>query len=209
MFLGIFNKFGADIYVQIWMDRIKVTDVNTQKVFDEHPLIAIETKQDGKKVIVAIGNDAEAYSGENVEKVNPFLHPRVLFSNFHIGEIVLRYAIQKVLGKTLFFPAPLIVIHPMEELEGGLTMIEKRAFRELPLAVGAREVYVYFGPTLSTQNFDLKYVKQQEDAVENEAGKYHEDLDSSIVKKGRVNIWLVLYFSMFLIPLFLVIYFGN
>ena len=43
----------------------------------------------------------------------------------------------------------------MEKLEGGLTQIEKRAFRELAFGAGASEIYLYSGTPLVTQGVDL------------------------------------------------------
>ena len=56
-------------------------------------------------------------------------------------------------------PSPTVIIHPMEKLEGGLTMIEDRAFRELALSAGAREAVLYLGEPLPTHDFDLEKVK--------------------------------------------------
>ena len=46
---------------------------------------------------------------------------------------------REVLGRKLFSMSPIIVVHPMEKIEGGLTGIEHRAFRELALGAGAPE----------------------------------------------------------------------
>ena len=49
----------------------------------------------------------------------------------------------------------MIILQPMEKLEGGLTQIEKRAFRELAFGAGAYDVYLYSGTPLVTQGVDL------------------------------------------------------
>lgn len=46
---------------------------------------------------------------------------------------------------TLLAIRPVVVIHPMEKIEGGLTEIERRAFQELATAAGARETVVHEG----------------------------------------------------------------
>ena len=53
MLKNILNRFGTTLYVQIWENRIKVTNLATRNVFDEKPLVAIETTDGGKQVIVA------------------------------------------------------------------------------------------------------------------------------------------------------------
>jgi len=40
------------------------------------------------------------------------------------------------------------MIHPTENIEGGLTQIEQRAFRELGMAAGGCQVKVWDGPEL-------------------------------------------------------------
>ena len=47
----------------------------------------------------------------------------------------------------------------MEKTEGGLTMIEKRAFRELAFGAGAREVVLYQGKQLPPYDFDYDSIK--------------------------------------------------
>lgn len=168
MIQKLFNSFGTTIYVQIWENRIRAIDIKTGSVFDEKPLVAIETTPKGKKLISAIGDDStSAAIKNNTVIVNPFSHPRVLFSDFQVGEKLLQHVIQTLLGKKLFSPSPIVVIHPMEKIEGGLTMIEKRAFRELALCGGAREVYIYQGSALTAHAFDLEAVRAVDSDIQN------------------------------------------
>ena len=74
------------IYIQIWENRIKVVDTVSGVVFDEAPLVAIETTKNGQKVIIAVGNSAESInSNSNVIVVNPFSHPRALLNDFCVA----------------------------------------------------------------------------------------------------------------------------
>lgn len=131
------NKFGSTLYVQIWENRIRVVDIETNEVFDEKPLLQIEARKSGAKDVTAIGNKA------NVNPLNPFSHPRALLKDFFLGERLLQEIIKKLVGKKFIFPAPAIIIHPMEKTEGGLTMIEIRAFREMAFGAGARDVAIH------------------------------------------------------------------
>ena len=162
MLKSFINKFGTTIYVQIWENRIKLTDSKTGNIFDESPLVALKTDAKGKKSIVAIGNAASESFEENIQIINPFSHPRVLFADFNIGEQLLKYALTKVMKKKFFTPAPAVVIQPMEKTEGGLTMIEIRAFRELAFGAGARDSVIYEDhQNLYDQGMDFKAIKQQ------------------------------------------------
>ncbi|WP_126452091.1 rod shape-determining protein [Sulfuriflexus mobilis] len=153
------NSFGTTMYVQIWEKRIKVTNIETGKIYDEAPLVAIETVNKDKKAVNAVGNKAALLMGKNIEVINPFSHPRVLFSDFHVAEKLLQHIFKLLTGGKIFILAPAVVIHPMEKTEGGLTLIEERAFRELALGAGARDVVIYQGSPLPIHGFNYEAIK--------------------------------------------------
>lgn len=71
-------------------------------------------------------------------------------------------AIKKVQEGKWFFTSPVIIIHPMEMIDGGLSQIEERALMELASGAGARKVVVWVGHELSDQeviNFAKTYNK--------------------------------------------------
>ena len=133
MLSSIINKFGSILYIQIWENRFRAVDIKTSAVFDEKPLLQITT--DKKSIITAFGNSAY------INPINAFSHPRSLLNDFYSAERLPQAIVKKVIGKKLISPAPAIIIHPMEKIEGGLTSIEIRAFTEM--AYGAREVAIY------------------------------------------------------------------
>ena len=163
MLRQILNKFGTTIYLQIWGNRLKLTDTRTGLIFDEKPLVAIKSDSKGHLSILAVGNSATDAIGDNIEITNPFSHPRVLLSDFKVGERLLQYAFKEILSNTILPPSPRLVVHPMEKTEGGLTMIEVRAFRELALGAGARDAIIYQGRELSAQEIDFESLKEQTD----------------------------------------------
>ena len=73
---------------------------------------------------------------------------------------LLQYIIHSLSKQKFLLISPLIVIHPMEKLEGGLTQIEFRAFKELALGAGSREAVVYQGPELNIYNFNYDDIKK-------------------------------------------------
>lgn len=157
MFSRFINKFGTTLYVQIWENRIRAVDIDSNNVFDEQPLLQFNSLKNGKLDVVAFGN--QAY----VDAVNPFSHPRTLLRDFFIAELLLKQIIQKLGGKKLTLSAPVIIVHPMEKTEGGLTMIEIRALREMALGAGARDVAIYQGEnTLAASTIVFKDIAQQE-----------------------------------------------
>lgn len=160
MILSFIRKlFSGTLYVQIWEHRIKITHIESRRVYDEKPWIAIDNQGKKKQIIKAIGNEAYGMQGRHgIEASNPFSHPRLLVKNFLKAEKILQHAVRTVLNVKVFIPSPIIVIHPREKLEGGLTDIECRLFRELCLGAGARAVQLHVGEELNVHNFNLSDV---------------------------------------------------
>ena len=150
---------GATMYVQVWEHRLKITNVDTGAVFDESPVLAIKITNNGQPTIAAFGNKASAEIAEDIEHINPFSHPRSLIADFTSGEKLIQHIFKLLSSGSLFNPSPLAVIHPMEKIDGGLTQVEQRAFRELGAGAGAREVAVYQGPELDIHEFDFAAIK--------------------------------------------------
>ncbi len=155
MFFNLIKKLSSSLYVQIWEERIKVTDIVNGHIYDEKPLVALETTKKGQLKVVAIDNSASLISDSNIEIINPFSHPRVLFADFTVGEKLLQYIFRELSGNKYLNPSPEVIIHPMEKTEGGLTMIELRAFKEVAFGAGARDVVVYQGEELSITSINF------------------------------------------------------
>jgi len=127
----------------MWKGRIKVTNINTLSVFDDEPILHLE----GKKVVAA-GRMRSNRCKKKLEISMPFNHPRVLLADFVAASELLKFVFKRILGKNNLF-APVVIMHPMEEMDGGFTPIERRAFRELGLVAGARDVFLYEGEELT------------------------------------------------------------
>ncbi len=165
MFKKIFNNLSLTIYIQIWEDRIKATEINSGKIYDEKPFIAIKKNAKGEETVTAVGSSVELLKNDSgIKVIKPFSHPRTLISNFVVAQKLLQYIIHSLSKQKQKFLliSPLIVIHPMEKLEGGLTQIEFRAFKELALGAGSREALIYQGPELNIYNFDYDNIKKNE-----------------------------------------------
>ena len=156
MFSNLRAKFASVMYVQIWEHRLKVTDTATRESFDDYPAIVIKSNDKGEKLISGVGKEASEKLQHNEIAINPFSHPRVLFSDFYVGEKLLQHTFKHLSNNKVLRPRPKVIIHPMEKTEGGLTMIEKRAFKELAIGAGAIAVKIHSGfeLRLETMNFD-------------------------------------------------------
>lgn len=79
---------------------------------------------------------------------DPFTTRRLLIGEFSRAERLLAEGLQR-LHSGLFSPSPMVVIHPLEMVEDGLSPVETQAFRELAAGAGARRVLVWTGHELS------------------------------------------------------------
>jgi len=79
----------------------------------------------------------------------PFTTRRLLVGQFAAAERSLKRGLTELFAGSWFSPSPVVVIQPMEMIEGGLSEIEDRALRELVMGAGARKVVIWIGHELS------------------------------------------------------------
>ena len=92
-----------------------------------------------------IGTGAEA----EVTPTPGFTTTRLLVGQFQAAQAALKEGLGKVAGRGLFTASPGVVIQPLEMIDGGLSEIEERVFRELAAGAGAAKVVVWLGHQLS------------------------------------------------------------
>lgn len=155
------SLFSDDLYIQIWENRLYITCKAQSAIFDDVPLIAVRQLTKGR-IVEAIGSAVYQLQHQaDIEISNLFSHPRQLLADFHKAEKLLQCAIKTLFTDNFFGrPSPRVIVHPMEKLEGGLTVVEVRAFKELCEGAGVRGVVVYTGGDLDKQNFDFDEIKK-------------------------------------------------
>jgi rod shape-determining protein MreB len=153
---SLLGLFSNDLYIQVWENRIKASSIQTQTVFDQMPLVAIETNKAGQKVVREVGNACKSVDPNQYQIINPFSHPRMLLGDFLVAEKLLQFIVKELHKGKFFTPAPRIIFHPMEKVEGGLNLVEDKAFRELCLGAGARAVAIHLGDELSQHDLSTK-----------------------------------------------------
>ncbi|GAB4186245.1 MAG: YjaA family stress response protein [Wenzhouxiangellaceae bacterium] len=84
-----------------------------------------------------------------VKSARPFTTERLLVGDFSAAVEALYPAIQQLYKDKWLSPSPVIIVQPMEMIEGGLSQVEDRLLRELVDRIGARKVVVWVGHTLS------------------------------------------------------------
>ena len=93
--------------------------------------------------------DLESGMDATVVSPTPFTSARLLIGQFLAAETTLKGALKQI-AKGRFLPvSPHVVIHPMEMVDGGLSEIEDRIFREVAMGAGASKVVVWVGRELN------------------------------------------------------------
>jgi len=142
-------------YVRIKPQLLSVKDTGSGEVYEDIPVLAIS--KDKKPSVLGVGTQAESEAMKSRQPyilANGFAHPRTIIADFIIAEKTLQYFIHQLAKAKLIRPSPIVIMHVLEKLEGGLTQVEIRALRELAAGAGAREVYIWCGPEL--QDFHFK-----------------------------------------------------
>ncbi|WP_247663492.1 rod shape-determining protein [Shewanella sp. MMG014] len=154
MFTYLRSLFSNDLLVELSENKISIKVFSSDIKFEEEPYIAVENTKKGE-IVKAIGTEAKRENASNIKVSNPFKHPRSFVADFMLAEKILQHGIYQI-HKSRIRPAPRIIMHQLEKVEGGLTSIEDRVLRELAAGSGAREVIIYLGSKINTsvENFD-------------------------------------------------------
>lgn len=91
-------------------------------------------------------------------------HPRTLMGDFVGVETCITKALNTLAPKKFLSPGPVVYIHLLDKVEGGVTSVEARAFREATITGGAREIHVPKAERpLSFENLKNKNFKNWDD----------------------------------------------
>lgn len=150
MLTEILNNLTTTLYIQIWKNRLKITNLKSGNFYDDTPTVVIEDN-----TIIAIGKKASTYKSA----VNPFNHPRIVVADFEIASILLRYAFEQATQRKVFF-SPLGIIQVMEEFDSKLSELEKKVLIEISMDAGCRESIIYEGKELDTKKINFNELKK-------------------------------------------------
>ena len=85
-----------------------------------------------------------------VKAQTPFSTQRLLIGQFSVAEELLNTSLQQF--KKALFLSPIIIMHPLENIDETLSEVEEKVFKEVALSVGAREVKLWVGEELSDED---------------------------------------------------------
>lgn len=98
------------------------------------------------KITLEIFINKMVLSGESgsisVTPEKPFSTSRLLVGDFDVAEQCLNKAADKLGIMGLFKSKPSVVVKPRELIDGGISPVEQRIFRELAFSINARQVEV-------------------------------------------------------------------
>jgi hypothetical protein len=98
--------------------------------------------EDGKEVVVS--------------SQEPFTTRRLLIGEFLSAEATLREGMARLRPGPVFLSDPVVVIHPLEMTEGGISAVEHRVLMEVAHGAGAKRVTVWVGHELSDEEVKNK-----------------------------------------------------
>lgn len=155
----MFRLARSTLYLKLGARRLSGLHLPSGKAFDELPMLAIEHARDGSRKGVAIGAEALKLQGQpKIRVVNGFDHPRMLLADFPVAEQTMKLFLRRWQSRFPWSPPPVLVLHPRERLEGGLSQVETRAFAELFMAAGIRKLYIWTGRELTPEELrDLAF----------------------------------------------------
>ncbi len=157
---AIKKLFAGTVYIQLREEQIRIYHIELNLVYEQRPFIAIDRSNPKDEAVYAVGDGAyNLRYDKRFDVSNPFSHPRLLICNFIKAEKILQHGIRELHKSALFAPSPIAIVHPMEKLEGGVTDIECRVYRELALGAGARKVHLHVGDALPVTHFNLDQVR--------------------------------------------------
>jgi hypothetical protein len=101
--------------------------------------------------------DVTAGNEVRVPAVRRFTGRRLLVGDFHAAEETLKQGVLQVMKKRGWFrPGPVIVMHPLELIEGGMSQVEERILYELAIGAGAIKAVLWSGELLSDSQVNEK-----------------------------------------------------
>ena len=161
MIIDLLNRiFKSTLYIKISRNLVSVRLVEKGKEIEENPIVGVNRKNR----VIAVGEEANSYEHRNIKGyrvVNGFDHPRTIIGQFDMAEAALRYLVKRVVSSGLIF-RPIIIMHPTDRYEGGLSQIELRAIKDIGSSVGGREVHVWLGRELTDKEITKKQFPEYE-----------------------------------------------
>jgi hypothetical protein len=91
----------------------------------------------------------------------PYSSQRLLIGDFAQAETTLQKGIKTLFDGRFTLVRPIILFHPKDKVEGGLSQVEENIFKELGMAAGARRSVIWLGKDLSDTEVAAKIAEDR------------------------------------------------
>ena len=85
-----------------------------------------------------------------IKAEEPFTTKRLLIGQFSVAEKFLTIGLEQFNENFLF--APMLIMHPLENIDEELSEVEEKVLKELALSSGAKEAKLWLGEELSDKD---------------------------------------------------------
>ncbi|MAS87683.1 MAG: rod shape-determining protein [Micavibrio sp.] len=141
MFSKLFGFVSADMAIDLGTANTLVYVRDQGIVLNEPSVVAI-SYVNGKKQVLAVGNDAKRMLGRtpgNITAIRPLKDG--VIADFEVTEAMIKHFIRKVHNRRSFVSPEMVICVP-----SGSTAVERRAIQESAESAGARRVYLIEEP---------------------------------------------------------------
>ena len=141
MFGSLLGMLSSDMAIDLGTANTLVYVKGRGIVLNEPSVVAMVSKN-GKKQVLAVGNDAKMMLGRTpggIEAIRPMRDG--VIADFEVAEEMIKHFIRKVHNRRSFANPVIIVCVP-----SGSTAVERRAMQESALSAGARRVFLIEEP---------------------------------------------------------------
>jgi len=141
MFGSLLGMLSSDMAIDLGTANTLVYVKGRGIVLNEPSVVAMVSKN-GKKQVLAVGNDAKMMLGRTpggIEAIRPMRDG--VIADFEVAEEMIKHFIRKVHNRRSFASPVIIVCVP-----SGSTAVERRAIQESALSAGARRVFLIEEP---------------------------------------------------------------
>jgi len=136
--MAIFKKLGIDLGTA----NSLVWEIGNGLILNEPTVVAVSVED---QKVLAVGKEAKIMLGRTPEFISVCRPMREgVIADYEITEAMIRFFIQKVCGKYLFFKPEVMVCVP-----AGVTQVEQRAVLDATMSAGARVAYLIDEPLAS------------------------------------------------------------
>ena len=132
--MAFFGLFSTDIAIDLGTANTLIYVKGKGVILNEPSVVAYHVK-DGKKQVLAVGEDAKLMLGRtpgSIEAIRPMREG--VIADFDSAEVMIKHFMKKVFKRTSFSKPKVIVCVPH-----GATPVEMRAIRQSVLSAGARK----------------------------------------------------------------------